>query len=1115
MSDARTDGRTAVITSEKDPFWYKKAIIYELHVRSFNDSNADGIGDFQGLTQRLDYLQDLGITAIWLLPFYPSPLRDDGYDIADYYTINPIYGTLDDFKTLLHEAHARGLRVITELVINHTSDQHPWFQRARRAPKGSPHRDYYVWSDDPQKYKEVRIIFKDFEPSNWTWDPIANAYYWHRFFFHQPDLNFDHPVVHDEIIRIVDFWLEMGVDGMRLDAIPYLYEREGTSGESLPETHAFLKKLRRYVDEKYGDRIFLAEANQWPEDSVAYFGEGKGDECHMAFHFPVMPRLFMSLRMEDRFPIIDILNQTPSIPETSQWAIFLRNHDELTLEMVTDEERDYMYRFYASDNRARINLGIRRRLTPLLQNDRRKIELLNMLLLSLPGTPVLYYGDEIGMGDNMFLGDRNGVRTPMHWSSDKNAGFSRASPQALVFPVIVDPEYHYESSNVEAQQRNPNSLLWWNKRVLALRKRWAPFTEGNTEFLHPHNRKVLVFLRQTAEQTILVVANLSRFAQALELNLSRFKDCIPVELFGQTRFPEITDAPYLLTLTPHACFWFDLEPKASSRIINLAELPQLRITSNWTEIFGHRWQALLERRLPAFLRQQAWFLGRGRTISTARIRDYVELSAETVLAIVNVDYNESDAEDYLVPLSYAPAAVSGPIRENFPHLAFTHISDVRESGLGLIFDSSADANFWSRLIEILNSGGNRKVVPHLQTTPPPADGELDISHVRRNEHNNSSVALGEYFLKIVRRIEPGLHPEVEIGQMLAAVQFPNVPPFIGSISARPPDTHDYTFLIASRRIPNTRTGWEIALDSLERFFERLVAHGAAPAGDVPNLLSPAEPRLTEEATSVLGTFPESARLLGQRTAELHLALASATDSGNAPEPFMPFTQRSIYQSFRNLVLRGLQQLGARLRSFGPEVLPLAERALSTEGNLISLLKEIYARPLDSVRIRIHGNLHLGQVLHTGKDFLFIDFEGEPHRPYGERRLRRAPLGDVAGMLRSLEHVSHAAFLREQQKQSTTAEKQLDLASWARYWREWIATIYFHAYRTRLASTKIIPPNDAGVRALLNALLIENAFTELRVQLESPNPRLELPLTSILAVLERSERQREIAHDRCS
>ncbi len=484
-----------------DPLWYKDAVIYEMHVRSFYDSDKDGVGDFRGLTEKLDYLQDLGITAIWLLPFYPSPLRDDGYDISDYTDIHEKYGTLRDFKAFLREAKYRGLKIITELVINHTSNQHPWFQRARRAAPGSRHREYYVWSETPQKYQEARIIFQDFESSNWAWDPEAQAYYWHRFYSHQPDLNFDSPDVRKEIIRALNFWLSLGVDGLRLDAVPYLYEREGTNCENLPETHAFLKELRRHVDATFKNRMLLAEANQWPEDAAAYFGQG--DECHMAFHFPLMPRMFMALRMEDRFPIIDILQQTPQIPDNCQWALFLRNHDELTLEMVTDEERDYMYRVYSQDPQARINLGIRRRLAPLLGNHRRRIELMKSLLFAMPGTPVLYYGDEIGMGDNIFLGDRDGVRTPMQWSADRNAGFSQANSQRLYLPVNIDPEYHYEAINVEAQQNNPHSLLWWMKRMIALRKGHKALTRGSIEFLLPENTKVLAFLRCHQEECIL------------------------------------------------------------------------------------------------------------------------------------------------------------------------------------------------------------------------------------------------------------------------------------------------------------------------------------------------------------------------------------------------------------------------------------------------------------------------------------------------------------------------------------------------------------------------------------------------------------------------------------
>src|SRR5688572_5787804 len=537
--------------------WYKDAIIYELHIKAFRDSNGDGIGDFEGLLEKLDYLEDLGVTAIWLLPFYPSPLRDDGYDIADYLAVHPDYGTMREVRTFIRAAHRRGLRVITELVFNHTSDQHAWFKRARKASPGSPERDWYVWSDTPDRYSDVRIIFKDFETSNWAWDPGANAYYWHRFYSHQPDLNYDNPRVQEALLRVTDFWLEAGVDGVRLDAIPYLYEREGTNGENLPETHAFLRTLRRHVDERFADRMLLAEANQWPEDSVAYFGDG--DECHMAFHFPLMPRMFMALRLEDRFPVIDILSQTPSIPSTAQWALFLRNHDELTLEMVTDEERDYMYRVYAADPQARINLGIRRRLAPLLGNNRRRIELMNGLLFSLPGTPVIYYGDEIGMGDNVYLGDRNGVRTPMQWSSDRNAGFSAANRQRLYLPVITDPEYHYEAINVEAQQANPQSLYWWMKRLIALRKRHPVFGRGSLEFIRTGNRKVLTYVRRYEEETVLCVANLSRAVQPVEIPLATFTGLTPVELLGQTQLPRIGDQPYFLTLAPYGFYWLKLQ----------------------------------------------------------------------------------------------------------------------------------------------------------------------------------------------------------------------------------------------------------------------------------------------------------------------------------------------------------------------------------------------------------------------------------------------------------------------------------------------------------------------------------------------------------------------------
>jgi maltose alpha-D-glucosyltransferase / alpha-amylase len=548
------------VTVQPDPLWYKTALFYEALIRGFNDSNHDGTGDIRGLIERLDYIEWLGIDCIWLLPFYDSPLRDGGYDIADFYAVLPEYGTVDDVRELLESAHSRGIRVIADMVMNHTSDQHQWFQESRQP--GSDKRDWYVWSDTDERYRDARIIFVDTEHSNWTWDHEAGAYYWHRFFSHQPDLNYDNPDVQEAMLDVVRFWLRLGFDGLRLDAVPYLFEREGTNCENLPETHAYLKRLRKVVDAEYEDRVLLAEANQWPADVVDYFGDG--DECHMAFHFPVMPRMFMALRREEARPIVEIMESTPEIPENCQWGIFLRNHDELTLEMVTDEERDYMYSEYARDPRMKMNVGIRRRLAPLLDNGRRPIELFHALLFSLPGSPIMYYGDEIGMGDNIYLGDRDGVRTPMQWNPDRNAGFSRADFAALYAPPVLDPVYGYPAVNVEAQQRHPNSLLHWVRNLVNVRKQHPVFGVGLFTTLKSSNDKVLGFLRESGDDTILVVANLSATAQPVELDLSRFNGRVPVELLGGTHFPPIGDLPYLLTLGPHGFYWFQLVEEPGS-----------------------------------------------------------------------------------------------------------------------------------------------------------------------------------------------------------------------------------------------------------------------------------------------------------------------------------------------------------------------------------------------------------------------------------------------------------------------------------------------------------------------------------------------------------------------
>ena len=626
---ARPEGPTPISGDgrpEADALWYKDAVIYEVHVRAFFDSNDDGIGDFAGLTRKLDYIHSLGVNTIWLLPFYPSPQKDDGYDISDYHGIHPSYGSRADFRHFVREAHRRGLRVITELVINHTSDQHPWFQAARSAPPGSPKRDFYVWSDTSTRYADARIIFTDTEKSNWTWDPVAGQYYWHRFFSHQPDLNFDNPRVARAFGRIMRYWLDQGVDGLRLDAIPYLVEREGTSCENLRETHAIIKQLRALVDAHYPDRMLLAEANQWPEDVRDYFGDG--DECHMAYHFPLMPRMYMAIAQEDRHPITDILGQTPEIPATSQWAIFLRNHDELTLEMVTDRERDYMFQMFAADPKARINIGIRRRLAPLMENDTDRIKLINSLLLSMPGSPIIYFGDEIGMGDNFYLGDRDGVRTPMQWSPDRNAGFSRADPQRLYLPPIMDPVYGYESVNVEAQERDRSSLLHWMRRMLRVRSAYRAFGRGTLRLLRPGNRKILAYLRQYGDETLLCVTNLGRHAQAVELNLGEFKGRVPVEIVGEVSFPPIGELPYMLTLPGHAFYWFRLACDAASPPWHIDQLPREDLPAfvlfdGWNSFFRDRvvpWRIRMAEQLreqlerdvlPGYLATRRWYTDDG------------------------------------------------------------------------------------------------------------------------------------------------------------------------------------------------------------------------------------------------------------------------------------------------------------------------------------------------------------------------------------------------------------------------------------------------------------------------------------------------------------------------
>ena len=839
--------------SADDALWYKDAVIYQVNVKSFFDSNDDGIGDFKGLTSKLEYIRDLGVNTIWLMPFYPSPLKDDGYDIADYQDVHPQFGTLDDFRKMLGEAHRLGLKVVTELIINHTSDQHPWFQAARRAPADSPQRDFYVWSDTDQKYLGTRIIFTDTESSNWTWDPLAKAYYWHRFFSHQPDLNFDNPEVMKAVLKIMRFWLDLGVDGFRLDAIPYLVEREGTNNENLRETHAVIKELRAAIDASYENRFLLAEANQWPEDVREYFGDG--DECHMAYHFPLMPRIYMAIAQEDRYPIIEIMQQTPDIPESCQWAIFLRNHDELTLEMVTSKERDYMYTTYASDLQARINLGIRRRLAPLMENDLDRIKLMNSLLLSMPGSPILYYGDEIGMGDNFFIGDRNGVRTPMQWSPDRNAGFSRADPQRLYLPPIMDAVYGYQSTNVEAQSRDPSSLLSWTKRLLAVRKTSQAFGRGSRRFLRPGNRKILAYLREFGEDSILCVANLSRSAQPVELNLAPFKGRVPVEMLGRTAFPPIGDLPYLLTISGYGFYWFRLATDAAvpswhEQIVSVDERPVLVLFDGWMSLFRERvvpWRIGMAEKtrtqfetdtLPRYIETQRWYAAKGTPIERARITENVlwqEGKVSWLVALVELDGAEPRASYFL------PLALAWEDREDdrVRNLLTSAVVKIRQqANVGVMGDAFADEMFCRAVVAAM-AASREIAMPagKLQFRPTAAFEEIagpDFEALPvtrpRGSSSNTIVDLRErLMLKGYRRLRVGLNPELEMGQYLTEVaHFANCAPLAGVLEYIANDGQTRLLAMLQAYVANQGDGWTYSQEYVRRHLEQ---YRTTPAGD--------------------------------------------------------------------------------------------------------------------------------------------------------------------------------------------------------------------------------------------------------------------------------------------
>jgi maltose alpha-D-glucosyltransferase/alpha-amylase len=1091
----------------EDPLWYKDAVIYELHVKSFYDSKGDGIGDFRGLTQKLDYLKGLGITALWILPFYPSPQRDDGYDIADYYHVNPQYGTMRDFKTFLHEAHLRGIRVITELVLNHTSDQHEWFKKSRKAKPGSVWRDFYVWSDSPDKYKDARIIFTDFEKSNWSWDAEAKAYYWHRFYSHQPDLNFDNPAVVKAMLKVMDYWFEMGVDGMRLDAVPYLYEREGTNCENLPETYRYLETLRSHVEEKFKDKMLLAEANQWPEDAVAYFGEG--NRCHMAFHFPVMPRLFMASWMEDRFPIVDIFEQTPAIPANCQWALFLRNHDELTLEMVSDEERDYMYRMYARDPAARINVGIRRRLAPLMNNNRGKIELMNILLFSLPGTPVVYYGDEILMGDNHYLGDRNGVRTPMQWSSDRNAGFSRANPQKLFLPVIIDPDYHYESINVENHERNQSSMLWWMKRVIAMRKRFKAFSRGTIEFLDSDNPKILAFIRQYEDENILVVVNLSRFSQVVTLELSRFDGYVPEEVVSSNKFPTITASPYVLTLGFYDYYWFSLQkPTVQVTGKTKGSVPAFSVVGRWQAALHGKAGEKFERDiLPQYLEGCRWFGGKARVMQQVKILDRVPLGADhgAEIVILDVRYSHGTNDQYMLPLAFSSEKKT-EILEKSPQAVIALVT-VGHTG-GIIYDGAYDPALRARLFTLIarkqilrGSRGQLVAYPGSALKGKKiSDLPVNDSQVIKAEQSNTSLIYGrDYFLKMFRRLDEGINPDLEIGRFLTEhAEFPNTPAFAGAVEYRRHGADPIVLAILQRFVPNQGDAWSFALNATRSYLDKVLA-GKHDIGSLPtlpsSLLDIAESDVDPVIQDLVGAvYVGMASLLGKRTAELHRALAVPTeDSRFAAEPFSLLYQRSLYHSMRTLTRRVFETLRKKTKDLESIAKADAEAVVKLEHKIIKQFSLLFERKMSSMKIRIHGDYHLGQVLYTGNDFTIIDFEGEPTRSVGERRLKRSPLRDVAGMIRSFHYPAYANLFTNK---DFSPDNVLRLEPWAELWYKVVAAQFLKSYIQHAGGSPFMPQDTSELQLMLNAYMLEKAIYEVGYELNNRPDWIVIPLHGI-------------------
>ncbi|QPF83437.1 maltose alpha-D-glucosyltransferase [Bradyrhizobium genosp. L] len=1094
------DIKEKITIEAADQLWHKDAIIYQLHVKAFADSNNDGIGDFAGLTEKLGYLQELGVTALWLLPFYPSPGRDDGYDIADYGDINPDFGTMKDFKRFIQEAKKRGLRVITELVVNHTSDQHAWFKRARRSPPNSSARSWYVWSDTDQKYLDTRIIFTDTEKSNWTWDPEAGQFYWHRFFSHQPDLNFDNPRVVSAITQVMKRWLDTGVDGFRLDAIPYLCERDGTNNENLPETHAIIKRLRRELDAYAKNKILLAEANQWPEDVQEYFG--REDECHMAYHFPLMPRIYMAIAQEDRFPITDILRQTPDIPAACQWALFLRNHDELTLEMVTDVERDYLWSTYANDPRARINVGIRRRLAPLMDNDRRKIELMNSLLLSFPGTPIIYYGDEIGMGDNIYLGDRNGVRTPMQWSPDRNGGFSRADPARLYAPMIMDPVYGYEAVNVEAQSRSLSSLLSATKRLIAVRKSTLAFGRGTMTFIRPENRSVLAYVRQYNGEVILCVANLSRSAQATELDLSAFKDRIPLEMLGRTRFPAIGELPYMITLAPYGFYWFELRERDKSEPVVPRAVPEFEtmvvpVNSTWTSLARER--GMFERDvLPGHLARTRWYPEHSaKAIQPTLVSavPFCDIGDNRPWLIFFETTERGTTSRYVLPMQIEWVRFD---RERYNPRAFAAVRQgARE---GTLLDVATDQIFTGLFLRNLREnltvdegeqGLKLEFRPTSRFSDRPVRQPERIRVFENDQPHSTALVDNEYVTKIYRKLEVGINPEIEICRFLTeVVGFPNTPALLGTAELVEGDKRS-AIAVLHAMVVNQGDLWTVGAGHLDRFVE------------TQRLLARSEHRADNDDQ---GSYLRQMSQGGKRLAELHIALASNRELPDfTPEPTKPEDLQRWNDEIMARAERVFDTLKQRRDTMKEADRLLADQLLARHDLLPEQLKALLPREIDGFNIRHHGDLHLGQLLVVKDDVFIIDFDGGPGRTIAERRRKAPPARDVAGLIRSIDYATTAALERAL-KVTPDEGGRLSLA--LAEWRDRAADAFLDSYREAMAGQRLWPADAGAADRLLGFFLLEKAFYEIEYELTNRPDWLRVPLTGLLRIL--AQQPREVA-----